>query len=328
VDYIYINSINDIQPEKISIRQLNKKYIDKMGNRYATKFNLKTKKVEIVRLATSKEEALRLREEIRREKLIEKPGRGGILSGSKLDQNMPDYFKSDDSFETPSSFFETNASSRELQSPQDSGISSEDFDPYLMDVDRGGLGSFEKRNLTGVVFYEKPFIDKCISEIQKTKERQNAFINYIKKTKLFDREEKERFDELEREIDIECWQRGEKAVNYHRELYSYPRPINYYLARVPSDKKKVLESKKEEEKLDLVRRWELQEVFEKTFSLFFRTTEKAYFLLQEKISHDAFSNLPAQTQQLLKDSRTSCEIVMQASKEILQEIKIWRNKFP
>jgi len=326
LEYIHINSIEDIQPEKISIRQLNNKYIDRYGNRYATKFNLKTKKVEIVRLAASKEEALRLREEIKKSRSsydrTSFSGKEPVLPSSI----SSDLYRSEDSFENSSTFFTGSFPGAE---GSNSSHAAEEFDPYTLDVDKASHTPFQKRNLSGVIFYEKPFIDRCIQEIQKTRERQNAVINHIKKSKIFDREDKERFDDLEREIDIECWQRGEKAINYQRELYSYPRPLNYYLARIPTEKKAVLESRKEEaEKLDLVRRWELQETFYIVFKKFHTVTDKMHLLLKEKINHESFVTLTAGIQQLLKDAGTSCEIILQASEEIQQQIQVWKNKFP
>ena len=337
MEYLPINDISDIQPEKISIRQLNQKYIDRYGNRFATKFNLKTKKVEIVRLAASKEEALRMREEIRKNIVTgrnekTKPG----TPGKQAEFSIPDYYKSDDFFEDTDFIYgkspagnTASSSSRAANNIHDFSDDDADYDPYSLDVDRGSAGKFTKRGLSGIIFYEKPFIDRCLQEIQKTKERQTAIISHVKKTKIFERNDKDRFDELEREIDIECWQRGEKTVNYHRELYSYPRPLNYYTSRIPSGKKALLESKEnEEEKLELIRRWELQENFENTYKKFHSVTEKVKKLLSERIENSDFKTLSSTIQQLIKDSNTSCEIILQTSVDIIQQIQVWRNKFP
>lgn len=332
MEYIHINSIDDIKPEKISIRQLNNKYIDRYGNRYATKFNIKTKKVDIVRLATTKEEALRFRDEIKKtgkqkKEIFEKP------STANSGRIPPDYYESDDSFEDSNFFFKEIKSGSSFTNDSKArpaqDTSDNNPDPYLQDINISNSPEFTRRSMSGIAFYEKPFIDRCLEEIQKTKERQNAIISHIKKTKIFDQVDKDIFDELEREIDVECWQRGEVAVNHHRELFSYPRPLSYYLTRLNSEKKHTLESRKDEaEKLDLVRRWEIQESFETIFTKFHDVTKKIYKLLQEKIKSDDFKTHTAQFQQLLKDANTSCEIIIQSAADIIQQIHVWKNKYP
>jgi hypothetical protein len=55
--YIPITNVSDIDTSKISLRTINNRYIDKSGQRYATRFNLRTHKIEIVKIALGKEEA-------------------------------------------------------------------------------------------------------------------------------------------------------------------------------------------------------------------------------------------------------------------------------
>ncbi|MCB1173598.1 MAG: hypothetical protein KDK39_08540, partial [Leptospiraceae bacterium] len=68
MDYIPINSIQDLDPKKISVRDINKRYIDRDGNRYATRFNMKTRSIEVVRLARNQQEAQLVRDAIMRGK--------------------------------------------------------------------------------------------------------------------------------------------------------------------------------------------------------------------------------------------------------------------
>ncbi|MDH5717092.1 MAG: hypothetical protein OEZ22_05585 [Spirochaetia bacterium] len=55
--YIKINSIKDIDLRKISVGNINNRYIDIEGNRYATRFNLRTRKIDIIRIALGVDEA-------------------------------------------------------------------------------------------------------------------------------------------------------------------------------------------------------------------------------------------------------------------------------
>lgn len=63
-EFIFIRSIEDVDPKKLTIRDLNKKFIDENGRKYAIKFDLKTKKVQFVRIASSYVEAQRIKQEI------------------------------------------------------------------------------------------------------------------------------------------------------------------------------------------------------------------------------------------------------------------------
>lgn len=56
--YIPINSIKDIDTSKITLATINNRYIDKSGNRYALRFNKRTRKIDIVRIALGREEAM------------------------------------------------------------------------------------------------------------------------------------------------------------------------------------------------------------------------------------------------------------------------------
>jgi len=62
--YVPIDTVDDIDLGKISIANINDRYIDKKGNRFATRFNLRTKKIQIIRIALGEEEARKARGKI------------------------------------------------------------------------------------------------------------------------------------------------------------------------------------------------------------------------------------------------------------------------
>jgi hypothetical protein len=57
-NYVRINSVSDIDTSRITVRGIDTRYVDAQGRRYATRFNLRTHKIEIVPIALGKEEAL------------------------------------------------------------------------------------------------------------------------------------------------------------------------------------------------------------------------------------------------------------------------------
>jgi hypothetical protein len=71
-EYIFVRSIDEVDPKKLTIRDLNKKFIDQEGRKYAIKFDLETRQIKFVRLAGSYQEALKIKQEIQKEKFIRK----------------------------------------------------------------------------------------------------------------------------------------------------------------------------------------------------------------------------------------------------------------
>lgn len=56
--YIRIDSISDIDTSRITLRSIENRYVDSQGRRYATRFNLRSHKIEIVPIALGREEAI------------------------------------------------------------------------------------------------------------------------------------------------------------------------------------------------------------------------------------------------------------------------------
>lgn len=57
-NYIRINSISDIDTARITVKGIENRYVDAQGRRYATRFNLRTHKIDIIPIALGREEAL------------------------------------------------------------------------------------------------------------------------------------------------------------------------------------------------------------------------------------------------------------------------------
>lgn len=57
-NYIRIDSIADIDTSRITLRSIENRYIDSQGRRYATRFNLRSRRIEIVPIALGREEAV------------------------------------------------------------------------------------------------------------------------------------------------------------------------------------------------------------------------------------------------------------------------------
>jgi hypothetical protein len=71
---IRINDINDIDTTRISVYDLNNRYIDRLGNMYGVKYNPSSRKVEIIRIIRAVEkEVATMKQKIIKKKLSEIP---------------------------------------------------------------------------------------------------------------------------------------------------------------------------------------------------------------------------------------------------------------
>jgi hypothetical protein len=324
MDYIRIESIEDINPDKISIRDLKKRYIDANGNRYKARFNLNTRKIEIVRLALSREEAERVRVEILQNRM-------DLKRRSSLQQVSAPPYES------------------EMVAGEDSLTSSEDLwqDSIPESTQRvAGPPLTEDRNITTVelpmeispekeegptltYFNEDIFVKECIADLQKVKGRQSAMINFLKKTNLYEGSLKNSIDDILRHMDVDCWQKADDTINFYRELISYPRPITYYLAKLPEKKRKILDRSDDDfERMKMVQRWELQEELESTYRKILEITTSVESLLKENVSETYLKNLTAHHRQLVTDAEAGCEILLKECREHLAMIAKWIEKYP
>lgn len=283
LEYIPIDSIDEIDPRRISIRDLNKKYIDREGNRYATRFNIKTREVEIVRLARTIEEARRLQLKIKNEK-SGMPGNPAVGAGSpKASPDSGDTRDSGDYYHTP-------------------------------------------EQISAHAILDKDLLDECVQEVTKIRERQQAVLNALRKHQIFERDQYDGFSELARKIDTESWQIGEEAINYYKELYSYPRPVTHYLNRLGSDDRRWVESLGDEEsRLDLVRKLEMYNSFHKAFQSIYAVTTDLKGMLEE-MPDDAQSKLNANQTMALRDALPSLEIIQENCLAKMASLDEWQEQ--
>ena len=275
LDYIPINSIDEIDPRKISIRDLNKKYIDREGNRYATRFNLKTRQVEIVRLARSMEEARRLQLRIKNEKTGS--------SGPAPSPGRP----------SPSGTAET--------------------EDYYHSPDIPGSRAIA----------DKELLDDCSQEVGKIRERQQAVLNTLRKQQVFEKESYDGFSEIARKVDTESWQAGEEAINYYKELYSYPRPVTHYLNRLSAADRSWVESLGDEEsRLDLIRKLEMYRTFHNAFQSMYAVSTDLKGMIEE-MPEESQSRLSATQTMAMRDVLPSLEIIQENCLEKMASLDEW-----
>ncbi len=292
MDYIPINSVDDLDVARISIRDINLRYIDRAGNRFATRFNPKTRKIEIVHIVKGRQEAIRKRQQIIREKSSTSSTHEEESHDDTYDQ-VPESAPDDYEF-SGSVSMSAEAESAAMSAP----------------------------------FFENKFLEDTAFDLEKVKERSQGIINNLKKSRFFDNHSEAEFSEIVRDIDIACWQKSEEAVNYFRELYSYPRSVGYYAARLTDARRdKVEQIEGDEGKLELIRRWETQEVFENAYKQVVEVAMKLAALLKP-ITSENMKMLNGSQQQAFSDARSATDYLALNCKEMLQKIAAWKKRFP
>ncbi len=304
-EYIPIDSVDDLDPSKISLKDINKKYIDRNGMRYATRFNLKTRKVEIVRIVKGRQEAEMIRRQVVQHRAVEQRSREEARDYSNDGEGLG--VVSEDEFggfpSTPEPFSGGSAA------PAGGGARS------LPDMD------------ASAGFVERQFIDECASDFEKVKERLQGIMNFIKNSRYFETHRSEGLNEAFRMIDVDGIQRSEAAINHYKELMSYPRPVSYYISRMAADLKSKLDAVAgDDEKMVFVRRWEIQAVFTETYDKVKTTTENLLTILNGVPGED-LDLLPHNQRQAFDDARAASTFLLENCVNRLERIRIWKHKF-
>lgn len=230
-EYIYIRSIEDIDPKKLTIRDLNKKFIDDQGRKYAVKFDFQTRQIQFVRIASSYQEAIRIKQEILKEK-------------------QKNVFQKEQKEILPSRF---DATFKE----QENKLEQENITLNKKMNDYDFLSPEE------VLFDENEFFKELEKESKKSVESLRAIEKNLNRSQVFEKlsNSLNEFFDLQKEIEIKCYNASEEAIKILKELVYYPRPINHYLTRLPDPIRKKIENLNETQQFDFIKRYEIYKIF-------------------------------------------------------------------
>ncbi|EMY77928.1 hypothetical protein LEP1GSC060_2641 [Leptospira weilii serovar Ranarum str. ICFT] len=325
-EYIEIDSIASVDPNALSLNQLNQKFIDKQGNRFALRFNRNTRRAEFVRIT------LESPNEAEKHKHVPHPTHPSRQETKPVPakkvaslQEIMTKTQQESSVKIPrpdsaQSIQETEIQKNTFQKPvKDHRISQENLDLGKMDLNITE-GSATKQDLGGhslkmeygstSSFVEGNAIEKRISELTKIKERIHSVLNNIQNSKIFEvtgdpSENKNIIGNLNREFDLEFFQKLDQILNYYKELTTYPRSVNYYISKYESSRKQILQSKSTDaEKLKLVTLWEMQEMMLGLVQKLKKMVLNALNVLNTK-NDNHIKLLPYNHQQMFRDSRTA-----------------------
>lgn len=321
MDYIPINSVNDIDTKKISVREINKRYIDRDGNRFATRFNLQKRRIEVVRLARNQQEASNIRGAILQEKKVKK-----MASKTK---DKPDNKTTSDIVSSTKQHESQNPpiSQPNLQKPEVATGSIEEFgldDSDFLEEQNAAITSDFTVDATNML--EQPFLEETSKELERYKERQQIVLNQLKDLPK-DLLRPQILADLTREIDVKCWQESEKCVNYFKELYGYPRTISQYLNRLEDDEKAQIEQMENDKaRMDTIKRIESSRTFTRILNTFLFHSKEIKKIL-DSIPKDELLQAMSGKKKQMGDLETTVNLLVQNTTQKLAEMKSWSHKY-
>lgn len=288
--YVLVDSIDEIDLKRVHIQDLGKRFVDRQGNRFALRFDLEHRRIRLVRLATSRAEADRIRSEVLRKRregrhedmeLFLEPddteslfpgqvARGDAMPGISRGAPTPD-------FVIPSaSGAPANATAGSGTSPtasRDSTLTDPFGEPPqpprsaksssgLLDiVDSGFFDDFSEPGVSRVT--EADLFPEMDKEIARITDSQKAIIRSISRSGVLDRfEGADEFYILSKNIDEKCIQAGASALRLYQELHTFPKSPIHYLQGFPDAIRKEIEGLIDERsQIERIRVYELHRVF-------------------------------------------------------------------
>ncbi|MCC6275480.1 MAG: hypothetical protein IT569_06465 [Leptospiraceae bacterium] len=331
-NYIKIDSIEDLDLTKISIAQLSNKYIDKNENRYALRFNMETRKIELIRvqIKSSKtpvpEKAKSADEKI--PKIEELPKSKTRSLDEIMAEKLPEQ---DKKIEIQEDVQALEEEADPVPDSEDVGLhefdlsidSKQDSSAPITDESSGSEQNF--------VMVERNFLAEILKEFEKNKERISAMLNNLKNSKIFDMtgdpsENKNIIGNLSREIDVEVFQNMDKIINFYKELTSYPRPAGYYSSKYDKTRKDILAKiANDKEVMALIIRWEMQDLLLPMHQKLKKLMLDILGIMNTK-TESHLKQIQFKEQQMFTDAKNAAIFMSQDIDSVLVRINQWKNK--
>lgn len=205
---IRINSIDEIDLAKVSVYDLNNRYVDLQGNMYGLRYNRSDKKIEVI-------------------KIIRTPAKSAGFFKKKIFDRKRDLAKSADG-EAPAEGEEQAAEGAQGE-PAAGGEPAADAAPAAEEP----------------AFDADAFINSTLELVKNHRDRLAGIMMNIKNSNLIKETNREEFSYLNdmfRNLDIDGVQRMEKVMNDHKELQSYPRSLIYYISKLDTRSKNIVDT--------------------------------------------------------------------------------------
>lgn len=213
VRIIRVRSVEDIDISKVSVYDLSNRYVDVRGNMYGLKYNRKEKKIEIIKLIRTPVKSAGYFN-----KKVLEYRRGQMREGAQNAEN-----------ETAEETSPPKQQSEYREQPEKDN--ADEVHPEI--------------SLKANLFDADAFIKRAVESMKGHRERLNGIMMNIKNSNVIretDREASTYLIDVFRTLDIDGVQRIDKILAEHKELVSYPRSLVYYLAKLDTRSKNIVDS--------------------------------------------------------------------------------------
>jgi len=297
--YIPINSINDIDLSKINIGNINNRYIDMHGNRYATRFNIRTKRVQIVRIALGEDEAREFKGVVVSE--LSQMNRRNKTSNESVETDSPEK-KPSIGNENISPSLPSLISLNDIETEPTTNSKKSKIKPLPSWIQRYNIAINYDVNVSD-------FIKNMPQRIPAQSERLFGIISNIKNGGLLNRTattgSHDPYLELTLYFDENISKLAEKINKLNEELSRFPKDPEHYAVFMEKSYRKYMEKLPAEQKINFIKAFILGKDY-------LNYLEHGFLLLEKCSRHLENvndSNLSATQRQSISDAANSIEFV-------------------
>lgn len=318
-EYIQIDSIQDIQ-KSLRIDLLNKRYIDKDGNRFVVRFGKESRKPEIFRVQSKSD-------------LKVEPGQDKFLVAKlkDLDTSETTNLLMNKDFDKKSKARLREADKAELHSmfPSEEDDLLGDIDLNIEAPSSPGLQKFDNSLVNPVsILDDKRYIFDLLKCIDKNKDRILSTLANVKNSRIFEltgdpSENKNIISNFTREFESEIFRILENLQNRFKEISSFPKSINHYSMNYTLSQKDFLSGlENDKSRLDYILRWEVQEPSLLLVKKFAKMVTDLLGVLNKK-EEDEIKTLSFQNQTLFRDSKSAAVYCLNDLDFLKRSIEKW-----
>lgn len=321
-DYIRIDSILEIQ-KNLRMDLLNKRYVDKDGNRFVVRFGRESRKLEIFRVKskldiTTDTNSLNPLKQFGDEE--DSVSSAEIFSEGEKDQTVKDQIREADREELQMKF-------------PDSGDSEDAFGDIDLNIENTTSvtkKTFDNSLVSPVSLAdERRYIFDLLKCIEKNKDRIVSILLNVQSSRIFEltgdpSENKNVISNFTRDFESEIFRIIENFQNRFKEITSFPKATHHYSMNYSLAQKDFLTTLETDKlRLDYILRWEMQEPCLLLIKKFAKMVTSVLTVLNTK-EEEQIKTLTYQQQTLFKDSKSAAIYCLNDLDFLKRSIENWK----
>lgn len=318
-DYIPIDSILEIQ-HNLKMDMLNKRYIDKDGNRFVVRFGKESRKLEILRVKTKSNLGEDLTHHASKQFGEEEEGRDYEKESDEAARKARDQIREADRAELQQQFTHNDAHEDIFG---DIDLNIENVVPVTKKAYENSLAN--PISLAD----ERRYIFDLLKCIEKNKDRIISTLLNVQNSRVFDitgdpSENKNVISNFNRDFESEIFRIIEGFQNRFKEITAFPKATHHYSMNYTVIQKDFLTSlESDKHRLDYILRWEMQEPCLILIKKFAKMVTNVLTVLNAK-SEEQVKSLSYQQQTLFKDSKSAAVYCLNDLDFLKRSIENWK----